>query len=82
MLSLTHTNVTAMRERNHMDTDQLLTTDQAAEILNVPPGTMRWWRYQQTGPKAFRLGGRKVMYKRSDVMAWLERQYSEQVLAP
>jgi predicted DNA-binding transcriptional regulator AlpA len=66
-----------MRERNFsMDTDQLLKTEQAAAILNVPPATLRWWRHQGTGPKAFRLGARKVMYKRSDVVAWREQQYN------
>lgn len=59
-----------------MNIDQLLTTEQAAAILNVPPATMRWWRYQRTGPKAFRLGARKIMYKRSDVTAWCEQQYN------
>ncbi|OBG69245.1 hypothetical protein A9X05_05275 [Mycobacterium sp. E3298] len=64
-----------------MDVDQLLTTDQAAEILNVPPATLRWWRHQRTGPKAFRLGARKVMYKESDLAAWLEEQYNAEVNA-
>jgi excisionase family DNA binding protein len=59
-----------------MDVDQLLTTEQAAEILNVPVATLRWWRHQRTGPKCFRLGQRKVMYKQSDLLAWLEKQYN------
>ena len=61
-----------------MEADQLLTTEQAAEILNVPSATLRWWRHQQTGPRAFRLGARKIMYKRSDVIAWREEQYNAQ----
>ncbi|WP_433725747.1 helix-turn-helix transcriptional regulator [Actinoplanes sp. CA-051413] len=56
--------------------DQLLTTAQAAALLNTPPGTLRWWRHQGTGPKAFRLGARKVMYRRSDLDAWLDGQYA------
>jgi predicted DNA-binding transcriptional regulator AlpA len=60
----------------YMEPDQLMTTEQAAEILNVPPATLRWWRHQQTGPRAFRLGARKIMYKRSDVIAWREQQYT------
>jgi predicted DNA-binding transcriptional regulator AlpA len=66
-----------------MEADQLLTTEQASEILNVPPATLRWWRHQRTGPKAFRLGARKVMYKLSDVVEWREQQYNAaQVTAP
>jgi predicted DNA-binding transcriptional regulator AlpA len=72
-----------MRERNirkdgtpKMEVDQLLTTEQAANILNVPAATLRWWRHQGTGPKAFRLGARKIMYKRSDVIGWREQQYN------
>ena len=60
-----------------MEADQLLNTKQAAELLNVPVGTLRWWRHLgDAGPKSFTLGSRKVMYRRSDVIAWIERQYA------
>jgi predicted DNA-binding transcriptional regulator AlpA len=59
-----------------MQADQLLTTAEAAEFLNTPIATLRWWRHQGTGPKAFRLGARKVMYKQSDLLRWLEEQYN------
>lgn len=59
-----------------MEADQLLTTAEAAEFLNTPIATMRWWRHQGTGPKAFRLGARKIMYKRSDLFAWLDQRYT------
>jgi predicted DNA-binding transcriptional regulator AlpA len=55
---------------------ELLTTPEAAEFLNVPQGTLRWWRHQNIGPKGFRLGARKVMYRRSDLIDWLERRYA------
>lgn len=58
-----------------MHDDQLLTTAEAAELLHTPVATLRWWRHNGTGPKAFRLGARKVMYRRSDVLAWLQEQY-------
>lgn len=60
-----------------MEVDQLLTTAQTADLLNTPVATLRWWRHQGVGPKAFRLGARKVMYRRSDVLKWLEAQYNE-----
>ena len=56
--------------------DQLLNTAEAAELLHTPVATLRWWRHQGTGPRAFKLGARKVMYRRSDVVAWLEQQYA------
>lgn len=59
-----------------MPVDQLLTTAQTAELLNVPVATLRWWRHEGTGPKSFKLGARKVMYRRSDVLAWLEDRYT------
>lgn len=65
-----------------MNPDPLLTTAEAAELLHTPVGTLRYWRHQGTGPKGFRLGARRVMYRRSDVLAWLEEQYNaEQVKA-
>lgn len=59
-----------------MEADQLLTTAEAAAILHTPVATLRWWRHNGSGPRAFRLGARKVMYRRSDVLAWLEEQYN------
>ena len=55
--------------------DRLLTTAETARALNTPVATLRWWRYQGTGPKSFRLGARKVMYRRSDVESWLRAAY-------
>ena len=38
--------------------------------------TLRYWRFAGTGPKSFKLGARKVAYKKSDVLGWLEAQYN------
>jgi predicted DNA-binding transcriptional regulator AlpA len=59
-----------------MQKDELLDTGEVSAVLHVPVATLRWWRHQGTGPKAFRLGARKVMYRRSDVEQWLEHQYA------
>jgi predicted DNA-binding transcriptional regulator AlpA len=56
--------------------EKILNTSEVSEITRVPPTTLRWWRHQQIGPRSFRLGPRKVMYKESDVLAWLENQYN------
>lgn len=61
-----------------MEEDQLLTTAEAAALLHTPVATLRWWRHEKTGPRAFKLGARKVMYRRSDVLAWLEEQYAKE----
>lgn len=57
-----------------MSSTDLLTTAEAAELLHVPVATMRYWRHLGTGPKSFRLGPKKVMYRRSDVEGWLMEQ--------
>ena len=54
--------------------DRLLTTEEVAEMLPFTPGTLRWMRHAKTGPKSFKLGGRKVVYRESDVLAWVEEQ--------
>jgi prophage regulatory protein len=56
--------------------DRILNTAEVSEITRVPPTTLRWWRHTQIGPRSFRLGPRKIMYKESDVLAWLENQYN------
>jgi helix-turn-helix protein len=55
--------------------DEIWNTAQVSRRINTPVATLRWWRHTGVGPKAFRLGARKVMYRRSDVEAWLARQY-------
>ncbi|MBI5027272.1 MAG: helix-turn-helix domain-containing protein [Propionibacteriaceae bacterium] len=64
-----HTNVASLGE------DALLTTAEVALMLRTPGATLRTWRYQDIGPRWFHLGPRGVRYKRSDVLAWLDRQY-------
>lgn len=52
----------------------LMTTTEVAEYLTIPEATLRFYRHKGTGPKAFRLGGRRVTYRRADVDAWLLEQ--------
>jgi predicted DNA-binding transcriptional regulator AlpA len=56
--------------------DKILNVNEVSHITRVPIPTLRWWRHQGTGPKSFKLGPRKVMYKESDVLAWLDEQYN------
>lgn len=58
------------------EAEQILTTPETSAFLKVPQATLRWWRHTGRGPKAFRLGERKVVYKLSDLQRWLDKQYA------
>jgi predicted DNA-binding transcriptional regulator AlpA len=58
-----------------MMADRILNTSEVSQLTHVPIATLRWWRHNGMGPKSFKLGPRKVMYKESDVVAWLDQQY-------
>lgn len=49
----------------------LLSTEEAADYLGVPEGTMRYWRYRRIGPRYSRLG-RAVKYRQADLDVFLE----------
>lgn len=52
----------------------LLPLREAAEMIGIAEGTLRTWRTQGRGPVGFRAGGRRVMYRREAVEAWLAEQ--------
>lgn len=51
----------------------LLTTAEVAALTRLPPATLRYFRHCGTGPASFRLG-RRVVYRREHVLAWIARQ--------
>lgn len=52
---------------------ELLTINEvAADLLRVPPATVRYWRSIGYGPGSFRVG-RGVRYWRHEVLDWLHR---------
>ena len=55
----------------------LLTLQEVSEMTRIKETTLRWYRHNGTGPKSAKLGGR-VMYRREDVIAWLEDQFNEE----
>lgn len=55
--------------------EQLLTTEQVADWLQVPAETVRIWRKRNRGPRSV-LVGKHRRYRRGDVEAWLEQQAS------
>jgi excisionase family DNA binding protein len=59
-----------MPDRIADDPPELLTITEAADVLRTPVATRRYWRHQGIGPRSFRLG-RRVLYRRDDVHAWI-----------
>ena len=66
----------------HDDGSTILTTDQltplwnvqqVSEFLGIPVQTLYMWRYQGTGPKAYRLG-RHLRYAPAEILRWLEEE--------
>jgi excisionase family DNA binding protein len=51
--------------------DRMMTVDDLAEYLGLPPATIYKQRSEGTGPPGFRIG-KYVRWKRSEVDAWLE----------
>lgn len=51
----------------------ILSTAAVAKLIEVPEGTLRYWRYMDEGPRSFRLG-RHVKYHSEDVEEWVSRQ--------
>jgi excisionase family DNA binding protein len=53
-----------------MANDRLLTTDELADYLGVPKGTLYAWRTRGEGPAAIRVG-RHLRWRASHVEEWL-----------
>lgn len=56
-----------------MDDDELMNTGEVAVLTRLPEGTIRYLRYEGRGPRGVKLG-RRVMYRKSDVIAWIDSQ--------
>ncbi len=52
---------------------RLLSSEDVAEYLGVPLGTVYRWRSRGEGPAGYRVG-RHVRYKLADLEHWLERR--------
>ena len=61
-------------KEDHM-LDRLLTAAEVAERVRRPIATVRYWRFQGTGPKGANVAGR-VLYRESDVEAWIAEQFA------
>lgn len=57
--------------------DDLLTTEEFADLIRTPESTVRYWRHIGTGPRGVRIG-RRVLYRRTDINEWIAARYTEQ----
>lgn len=49
---------------------------ETAEALRRPVNTLKDWRAKAKGPRSAVIGG-KVMYRKSDVLAWIDECFAE-----
>ena len=54
-------------------TGRLLTVEDLAELVGVPPRTVYTWRQEKTGPRGIRVG-KHLRFRLADVEAWLEKR--------
>lgn len=66
-------------ERTHSavaaEPEEFWQANQVAQHTGIPEGTIRYWVHVGYGPKSFKLGRRRV-WRRSVVEAWLAEQES------
>ena len=56
-----------------MDTDdEWLTLPQAATLMRMTRAAIAQLRYRGVGPTFYRLSAKTILYKRSEVLAWME----------
>jgi DNA-binding transcriptional MerR regulator len=55
------------------DDEPFLTEAEAARLIRVSARTLRRWRAQGTGPPLAGYAGRRALYRRSELLAWLRR---------
>lgn len=60
-----------------MPEPELMTTPEVSSLTRLASETLRYYRHRGTGPASFKLGGR-VVYRRADVLAWIEEQREAQ----
>ncbi|GAB2474330.1 hypothetical protein GCM10027063_14180 [Promicromonospora xylanilytica] len=54
-----------------LDRTPMWTVEELCEKLHASPETVRSWRKNGTGPRAYKIG-RHVLFEEADVRAWLE----------
>jgi predicted DNA-binding transcriptional regulator AlpA len=59
-----------------MPEPEFWSSKEVCRFLAVPLSTLRYWSWQRTAPRSYRIG-RRLMYKPADVRAWAERRANE-----
>jgi len=55
--------------------EDLMREPEVEAMTGISAGTLRWWRARgDSGPRWAKLG-RRVVYRRSDVEAWINQQF-------
>ncbi len=55
-----------------IDGERLMTNEEAAELLQVTPGTLNTWRCTRRYLIPYVKVGRRVRYRLRDLLAWIE----------
>lgn len=55
------------------DLQELLDVQDVSAITKIPVRTLRLWRHEGRGPRAFRIG-KHLRYRRQDVAAWIDEE--------
>ncbi len=53
--------------------DEIIGTPAVSKMTGLPVGTLRYFRSTNQGPASFTLG-RRVVYRRSEVLRWIVEQ--------
>lgn len=56
--------------------ERLLTIEETSGMMRLPVATLRYWRHRGVGPTSARIG-RRIMYRESDVLAWLDQAFKD-----
>jgi hypothetical protein len=56
------------------DNEPFMTEPEAAKVIRVSARTLRRWRTKGTGPPVAGYAGRRALYRRSELLAWLTRE--------
>jgi hypothetical protein len=56
----------------------LMNSGEVATMVRVPQATLRYWRHVGIGPRSFKMGPRRVLYRVDDVLEWVAGQYDSQ----
>lgn len=57
----------------HGQTPEIIGAKGVSELTGAPVGTIRYWDSAGTGPRSFKMNGRRV-WRRSVVLQWIDDQ--------